>query len=63
MKKGKSNIDIVKDYLAGERPFIQIGYSGESYHKEGEIWVDNKGVQWKKENGKAVRLKPHERVH
>lgn len=60
MKKasGKSNIDILKDYVAGERPFVQVGYSGEKgkYRKNGEKWTDNDGIEWERENGKNVRL-------
>lgn len=55
---GKSNIDIVKDYLAGERPFVQVGYKGDNdkHRKEGERWTDTDGIQWQKLNGKSVRL-------
>lgn len=50
----KSNIEIVKDYLAGERPIIQVGYTGEKYEKRavGEKWTDAKGQEWvQKESG------------
>ena len=55
---GKSNIDIVKDYLAGERPFVQVGYTGDKnkHRNEGEKWKDNDGVEWERKNGKNVRL-------
>lgn len=55
---GKSNIDIVKDYLAGVRPFVQVGYIGEDgkHRNEGEKWTDSKGIQWQKLNGKIIRL-------
>jgi len=52
MKKasGKSNINIVRDYLSGERPFVQVGYSPESekyvIRKEGEKWTDSSGKKW-----------------
>jgi uncharacterized protein (DUF342 family) len=50
MKKasGKSNIDIVKDYLAGNRPFTQVGYvpPAENKHKDGDVWVDKNGTEW-----------------
>lgn len=44
----KSNIEIVKDYLAGERPFIRVGYTGEEYVKRavGERWTDKSGQEW-----------------
>lgn len=44
----KSNIEIVKDYVAGVRPFIQVGYTGKEYKKRavGEVWTDPKGQEW-----------------
>jgi hypothetical protein len=44
----KSNIEIVKDYLAGDRPFIQVGYTGQEYVKRavGDTWTDTKGQEW-----------------
>lgn len=55
---GKSNIDIVKDYLSGNRPFIQVGFTGESnkYRKDGEIWKDKNGIEWKRQDGLNVKL-------
>lgn len=52
MKKasGKSNIDIVRNYLSGERPFVQVGYTGDAdkyiVRKEGETWTDSSGKNW-----------------
>jgi len=45
---GKSNLDIVKDYLAGERPFTQVGYMppAEEKHKDGDVWTDRDGIEW-----------------
>lgn len=61
MKKAKniSNIQIVRNYLAGERPVLQVGYSGEEENIKpreiGEVWTDNKGCTWKKtEYGKSL---------
>jgi hypothetical protein len=53
---GKSNIDIVKGYLDGERPFIQVGYTGDKdkyiIRKVGEKWTDASGKEWEqKEHG------------
>lgn len=58
MKTGKSNIDIVKDYLAGDRPFVQIGYVGDTnkYRTDGEVWKDGSGIEWQRKNGRNVRL-------
>jgi len=48
--QSKSNIDIVKGYLDGERPFIQVGYVGDKdkyiIRKEGETWTDSSGKNW-----------------
>lgn len=48
--QGKSNIDIIKGYLDGERPFLQVGYVGDKdkyiIRKEGETWSDASGKQW-----------------
>lgn len=54
----KSNIDILKDYVAGVRPFVQVGYTGEKskHRNEGEKWTDKDGVEWQRKNGKTIRL-------
>lgn len=46
--KNKSNLDIVRDYLDGVRPIIQVGYTGKKYVKRavGETWTDEKGQEW-----------------
>lgn len=60
MKKisGKSNIDILKDYVSGVRPFVQVGFTGEKnkYRKDGDKWKDKDGVEWERKNGSNVRL-------
>jgi hypothetical protein len=61
MKKasGKSNLSIVRDYLSGTRPFIQVGYDENvalQSRKEGEEWEDSNGVKWIKKNGYKHRL-------
>ena len=46
---GKSNLDIVKDYVEGNRPFVQVGYDpnlNNSKRKEGEEWEDGQGNKW-----------------
>lgn len=51
---GKSNLSIVKDYLDGNRPFVQVGYTSDSdvvTRKNGEIWTDVNGKRWIKKNG------------
>lgn len=55
--KGKSNIDIIRGYLSGERPFVQVGWDGDiSDKKEGEIWEDSSGKTWIKKNGYKKRI-------
>jgi hypothetical protein len=57
MHKGKSNIEIVKDYLAGERPFVQVGYQGEHHdRKVGERWEDLQGITWEKTKWGVTRI-------
>lgn len=61
MKKasGKSNLSIVRDYLNGERPFIQVGYDENvalRNRKEGEEWEDSNGAKWIKKNGYKHRV-------
>jgi hypothetical protein len=61
MKKaqGKSNLAIVKDYIDGSRPFIQIGYTeslNDSTRKEGEEWEDSSGKKWVLKDGKKRRV-------
>ena len=54
---GKSNISIVQDYLAGNRPFIQLGWTPDLVErKDGETWKDNTGAVWKMENGQKKQI-------
>jgi len=57
-KSNKSNIDILKDYVAGVRPFVQVGYTGNKnkYRKEGTRWKDSDGIEWERSGGRNVRL-------
>lgn len=61
MKKasGKSNLSIVRDYLNGERPFVQVGYDSNvalAEKKEGEEWEDSDGSKWVKKKGYKQRV-------
>ena len=61
MKKasGKSNLSIVKDYLDGNRPFIQVGYDpnlDNGKRKEGEEWEDSQGNKWVWKNGSKRKV-------
>lgn len=60
---GKSNIDIVKGYLAGERPFTQVGWTDDLVkRKEGEKWTDAQGKSWVKKNGYKKRVNNNGKV-
>jgi len=53
----KSNIEIVKDYLAGERPFVQVGYTPSKIkRKVGDEWEDVHGITWRQEVGYKKRV-------
>ena len=55
--QGKSNLAIVKDYVEGNRPFIQVGYDSNlnnSKRKEGEEWEDAQGNKWIWKNGTKI---------
>jgi len=59
LKTGKSNLDIVKSYIDGERAFVQVGYDENSQlssRKEGEEWEDSQGKTWIKQNGVKKRV-------
>jgi hypothetical protein len=53
-----SNLDVVKKYLAGERPYVTVSYNiseKEKHRKNGEKWTVD-GKEFKKENGKTICL-------
>lgn len=57
--QGKSNLSIVRDYLSGERPFVQCGYDinvADRSRKEGEEWKDTQGNSWVKKNGHRQKI-------
>lgn len=61
MKKsyGKSNLEIIKNYMSGERPFVKIGYDSKleaSTRKDGEEWTDSQGKNWVRKNGYNQRV-------
>jgi hypothetical protein len=56
---GMSNLDIIKSYVSGERPFIQVGYDENlenSKRKDGEEWTDTLGRKWIFKNGYKSRV-------
>lgn len=56
--KNKTNISIVKDYLAGIHPSPMVGYIGDKnkYHKDGDVWKDGNGIEWQRKGNKTIRL-------
>jgi hypothetical protein len=57
MKIKKSNIEIVKGYLAGERPFVTVGYVPPPVQrKDGDEWVDTQGLKWVQRHGYKTRV-------
>ena len=59
LKTGKSNLDIVKSYLNGEKAFVQVGYDPNlenSKRKEGDEWEDDQGRKWVWKNGSKRRV-------
>ena len=56
---GKSNLSILKDYVEGNRPFVQVSMAGTEElrnRKEGEIWSDAAGKKWKKSGGRKIAI-------
>lgn len=56
---GKSNLSIVKDYVEGNRPFVQVGYDpnlNNNKRKEGDEWEDSQGRKWIWKNGVKRRV-------
>ena len=63
--QGKSNLAIVKDYVEGNRPFIQVGYDSNlnnSKRKEGEEWEDAQGNKWIWKNGTKRKVSKTARI-
>ena len=55
--QNKSNISMVRDYLSGERPFVQVGYvPSEIKRNVRDTWTDSKGITWIQKNGYKARL-------
>ena len=55
----KTNIEIIRDYYEGNRPFVQIGYDdnlNNSARKEGEEWTDLQGKKWVWRDGRKRRM-------
>jgi hypothetical protein len=61
----KSNLEIVRNYYEGTRPFTQVGYNPileDKNRKEGEEWVDSHGHKWKIENGYRKRISKNAKI-
>ncbi len=54
----KSNIEMVRDYLKGERPITIVGYEApaEQKHAVGEKWTDVQGREWEQKENGPVRV-------
>lgn len=54
----KSNIEMVRDYLKGDRPLTIVGYAApaEQKHDIGEKWTDAKGREWEQKENGPVRV-------
>lgn len=57
MARRKYNIEIIKQIVDGQRPFIQIGYDkAKIKHKNGDEWADSKGNNWRMEHGAKFKV-------
>lgn len=59
LKTGKSNLDIVRSYLNGEKAFVQVGYDAnltDSQRREGDQWEDGQGKKWVMKDGCRRRV-------
>lgn len=57
MARRRWNIDTIQQIMDGENPFLQVGYTGKKIrHKEGDNWVDSKGLKWMMKNGAIIRV-------
>jgi hypothetical protein len=61
--KNKSNLNIIADYISGNRPFSQFGYQAptEKKHKNGDIWKDKNGIEWIQIGNTKISKKLHDR--
>jgi hypothetical protein len=57
MARRRWNTETIQQVLDGDKPFIQVGYTGPSkLRKNGDVWTDGKGIKWKMENGAIIRV-------
>jgi hypothetical protein len=50
------NIEILKSYLSGDRPYVKVGYTKlEEKRKVGDTWTDDDGFIWEQKNGYKVK--------
>jgi len=57
--QNKSNLEIIKDYVEGNRPFVQVGYDvnlTDSQRREGDQWEDGQGKKWVMKDGRRRRV-------
>ena len=57
MARRKWTHETIKQIVDGEKPFIQVGYTGPAVRrKNGDVWEDTKGIKWKMERGAISRV-------
>mgnify|MGYP007070601236 CR=1 FL=1 len=57
MARRKYNVEIIKQIVDGQQPFIQIGYDkAKKRYKNGDEWTDSKGNTWKMEHGAKFKV-------
>lgn len=57
MYKNKSNLEILKNYMDGIRPYPTFGYTSPAViRKQGDIWQDHRGITWEQRDGYKTRV-------
>ena len=59
MARRRWNIETIKQVVEGDKPFIQVGYTGKEGHevrKEGDTWEDAKGIKWVRKHGANIQV-------
>lgn len=58
-KQNKSNIEILRNYVDGVRPYVITGYTGKKYKKQkkiGDRWKDSDGTEWEQKAYGRVKV-------
>jgi hypothetical protein len=54
----KSNMEVIRNYLSGERPYIKVAGFEEKPHiirKTGDVWTDDNGYVWEQKDGYVIK--------